>query len=126
MLSTIKVGKITTEERLRIRNAELQAEIRQRLPPLPRRKRLLELAISDAYQLIAWRFAGVSISKRDAYDLGMPERRWRRATKVLRRAGVWNRSDVVITDIGEARQAIDTLRRRTENSGEYRWLFGDR
>lgn len=89
-----------------------------------RRHRLIDLAFRDAMQLIDWRFGGIDISRRNAVEMGMPERRVRRAQAVLYRAGVWNRVDIIVTDYAECRQQVDVLRRRAENSGEYRWLFG--
>jgi hypothetical protein len=105
----------------------LKAEIRQRIPLHPKRKRIFEQAINDSYMLLGLAFAGISTSRDDMVGIGMSERRWRWAMPVLYRAGLRNKAGVwTVTDIDEARRSIDEVRRRAETSGEYRWLFGDR
>ena len=114
------------EQRLQLRIEELKAEIRQRIPLYPKRKRIFDRAIHDSYTLLGLAFAGESTSRDDMVRLGMSERRWRWAIPVLYRAGLRNRAGVwTVTNIDVGRRCIDGVRRQAEESGDYRWLFGD-
>lgn len=50
--------------------------------------RLLHRTQSDATQLVVWRFAGYSVSRRNAATYGMSARRWAWAVALLRLAKV--------------------------------------
>lgn len=76
--------------RLEVQVATVQAENRRlrRLTANGRQGRLLERSAHDARQLVAWRFAGYSIARRQAMSYGMSERRWAWALALLKLAGV--------------------------------------
>ncbi len=124
MLKPLQAPSLDQSDALRIENATLRAEVRRRLPLVPRRKRLVDQAFADAKLLIDWRYGGMSITQRGAYNMGMGRRRWSRAVTVLHRAGIWNRVDVVVDEYEECLRLLGNLQRRAANTGAYRWLFG--
>jgi hypothetical protein len=83
--------------------------------------RILHRAAADARQLVAWRFAGYSVSRRHCERYGMGQYRWAWAMAVLRCAGIVpypGDSDAFqVEDLDAAIARIDQEVRRTEASG---------
>ena len=73
-----------------VKVATLQAENKRlrRLTINGKTGRLLARTAADARQLVAWRFAGYSISRRNAASYGMSARRWAWAVAMLRLAKI--------------------------------------
>src|SRR5512147_6920 len=77
-------------ERATVHNSTLAAENRRlrRMTANGRAGRLLHRTAADAKQLCAWRWAGFSVSRRNALSYGMSRRRWAWAVALLERARV--------------------------------------
>jgi hypothetical protein len=73
-----------------VKLATVQAENRRlrRLTANGRQGRILSRASADAKQMIAWRWAGFSVSRAAALSYGMSRRRWAWAVALLERARV--------------------------------------
>jgi hypothetical protein len=73
-----------------VKLATVQAENRRlrRLTANGRQGRILHRASADAKQMIAWRWAGFSVSRDAALSYGMSRRRWAWAVALLERARV--------------------------------------
>jgi len=103
-------------QRAAVKLATVQAENR-RLRKMTRNGkagRLLHQAAVDAAQLVGWRFADYSVSRRAAESYSMPRRRWewgvamlRWARVIDRSADVWLDDAFVVTEPAEAQRLID-------------------
>lgn len=67
----------------------LRAELRGRPRRIKLREQLLKQAKVDAQTLYEWEMAGLVCSRREWVEMGMSERRWRRAYPLLRRLRKW-------------------------------------
>lgn len=109
-----------TLQRLMMENSHLRAENR-RLRKLKRnagRGRILERAMADATAMLAWRFAGYSISRAKARDLGITERRWEWARALLQVARVHDGNDVTEPDFDAALRKLAAAHDRIEAQGD--------
>ena len=109
-----------TLQRLMMENSHLRAENR-RLRKLKRnagRGRILERAMADATALLAWRFAGYSISRAKARDLGITERRWEWARALLQVARVHDGADITDPDFDAALRKLAAAHDRIEATGD--------
>lgn len=117
-------------ERATVQNATLAAENR-RLRKMTRngaQGRLLHRAAADARQLVGWRAAGYSVSRRACYSYGMSVRRWQWAVGLLRLArildvGVVVADDFLLDDVQDCLQAIDRAVTVVEGGGWERLLL---
>ena len=109
-----------TLQRLMMENSHLRAENR-RLRKLKRnagRGRILERAMADATAMLAWRFAGYSISRAKARDLGITERRWEWARALLLVARIHDGNDVTEPDFDAALRKLAAAHDRIEAQGD--------
>ena len=97
-----------TLQRLAIDNAQLRAENR-RLRKLSVNRghgRIVTRALDDAAAMLAWRFAGYSISRESCRELGLSERRWEWARALLWAARIHDGQDLTEDDFESAKRAI--------------------
>ena len=109
-----------TLQRLMMENSHLRAENR-RLRKLKRnagRGRILERAMADATAMLAWRFAGYSISRAKARDLGITERRWEWARALLLVARIHDGGDITEPDFDAALRKLAAAHDRIEATGD--------
>ena len=94
---------------LRAKIATLSAENRKlrRVAKYSRQDALLERIKVDAQQLLVWRFSGLSISRRNAVEMGMSRRRWSWARALLQHARIHDDQDVTAADFDGALAALD-------------------
>lgn len=111
-------------ERLRVQLATALAENRRlrRMTQNGRQGKILHRAAADARQIVAWRFAGYSVSRRHCQTYGMSQSRWAWAIALLRAAGViaWPGTDAdafVIDDLDDVLSRLDREVARIEASG---------
>jgi hypothetical protein len=73
-----------------VKLATVQAENRRlrRMTQNGRTGRILHRTAADARQLVAWRFAGYSVTRRNCESYGMTQQRWAWGIAMLRAAGV--------------------------------------
>lgn len=111
-------------DRVRVSLATVQAENRRlrRMTTNGKLGRVLHRAAADARQLVTWRFAGYSVSRRNCEGYGMTQRRWAWAMALLRAARIVaypGDSDAFqVQDLNDCIARIDTEVRRTEASGD--------
>jgi hypothetical protein len=77
---------LSKNDRLTLENAKLYQEVvylRRRVHQRERQFRLIQAAHADALIMATWYIAGLSISRRDCLNAGMPVRRWARARALL-------------------------------------------
>lgn len=74
-----------------------------------RRGRLLERTAADARQLVAWRWAGFSVSRGAALSYGMSRRRWHWCIALLERARVIAPDARYVDDAFEVEDLADAL-----------------
>jgi hypothetical protein len=84
--------------------------------------RLLQCAAGDALQLVAWRAAGYSVTRRNCEGYGMSRRRWVWAVGLLKLARVLgdqvgSADSFLIEDVEECRLAIERAVRAVESRG---------
>lgn len=101
-------------EQAHVKVATLQSENRRlrKLTANGKRGRLLHRAAADARQLVGWRAAGYSITRRNVVSYGMPIRRWQWAIGLLKVARVVDTQlaaadDFLFDDTADCLQAID-------------------
>ncbi|MFN8468579.1 MAG: hypothetical protein U0X20_23675 [Caldilineaceae bacterium] len=104
-------------ETLRAENRRLR-----RLTKNGKQGRILHRAAADAKQLVGWRFAGYSVSRRNVESYGMSRRRWIWAIGLLRVARVLDTdSDVadrfLLETIDECLAAIERAVNIVEQGG---------
>ena len=91
-------------QRLVLENAQLRKENRalRKLKVNAGQGRILNRAMADATALLAWRFAGYSISRVKARELGITEHRWEWARALLMAARIHDGADVTEPDFDVA------------------------
>ena len=92
------------------------------------RGRLLHRAAADARQIVTWRAAGFSVSRRQCYGYGMSIRRWQWGIALLRLGRVLDSEtpiadDFLIDDLDECLSAIDRAVTIAESGGWERLLM---
>ena len=117
-------------DRLRVQLATVQAENRRlrKMTTNGKTARILHRAAADARQLVAWRFAGYSVTRRQCESYGMGQYRWAWAMALLRAAGVvpypGDTDAFVVEDLDNAVARIDQQVKITEQSGSLARLRG--
>jgi hypothetical protein len=107
-----------------VKLATVQAENRRlrRMTQNGRMGRILHRTAADARQLVAWRFADYSVSRRNCESYGMSQQRWAWAIAMLRAAGIVaypGDTDVfTVEDRDECIAMIDYEVRRIEGRGD--------
>ena len=117
-------------EHAQVKVSTLQSENR-RLRKMTRngaQGRLLHRAAADARQIVGWRAAGYSVSRRNCYNYGMPVRRWQWAIALLRLARILDANvviadDFLVEDVADCLQAIDKAVTVAESGGWERLLM---
>ena len=104
---------------LRAKIATLSAENRKlrRVAKYSRQDALLERVRVDAQQLLVWRFSGLSISRRNAVEMGMSRRRWQWARALLQHARIHDDDDLTCTDFDGALAALDASANYLQRAG---------
>lgn len=100
-------------EQAHVKLATVQSENRRlrKLTANGKRGRLLHRAAADARQLVGWRFAGYSITRRNAESYGMTRRRWIWAVGLLRVGRVLDNNesadDFILDNLNDCLAAVD-------------------
>jgi hypothetical protein len=85
--------------------------------------RILHRAAADARQIVAWRWAGYSVTRRKCESYGMGQYRWAWAMALLRVAGVapypGDTDNFLVEDLDDATARIDQAVRMTEASRRF-------
>lgn len=112
-------------DRLRVQLATALAENRRlrRMTTNGRVGRILHRTAADARTIVAWRFAGYSVSRRQCASYGLGFQRWSWAVALLRAAGViaWPGNDTdafQVEDVTEVLDKLDREVRRIEAAGD--------
>jgi hypothetical protein len=107
-----------------VKLATVQAENRRlrRMTQNGKQGRLLHRAAADARQLVGWRAAGYSVTRRNALSYGMSIRRWQWAIALLKLARVLDSQVAVadafvLDDVADCLQAIDHAVKVVEAGG---------
>ena len=118
------------QDRLRVALATVQAENRRlrRMTQNGKAGRILHRAAADARQIVAWRWAGYSVTRRKCESYGMGQYRWAWAMALLRVAGVapypGDTDNFLVEDLDDATARIDQAVRMTEQAGDLSRLRG--
>ena len=110
-------------ERLQVNLATVQSENRRlrRMTTNGKQGNIAHRANADARQLVVWRFANYTISRRQCRNYGLSERRWQWGVAMLRLANIVTLNgsvdDFAIEDFDQCVAAIDKATRRVENNG---------
>ena len=109
-----------TLQRLVLENAQLRKENRylRKLKVNAGTGRILNRAMADATAMLAWRFAGYSISRMKAHDLGITERRWEWARALMLAARIHDGHDITEPDFDAALQRLTAAHDRIEAQGD--------
>lgn len=87
-----------------------------------RQGRILHRTAADARQIVGWRFANYSVSRRNCESYGMTQQRWAWAVAMLRAAGVvpypGDTDAFTVEDLDEALAMIDREVKRIEGRGD--------
>jgi len=107
-------------QRLVLENAQLRKENRylRKLKVNAGTGRILNRAMADATAMLAWRFAGYSISRTKAHDLGITERRWEWARALMMAARIHDGHDVTEPDFDFALTQLTKAHDRIEAQGD--------
>ena len=111
-------------DKLRVQLATVQAENRRlrKMTVNGKNGRILHRAAADARQIVAWRFAGYSVTRRACESYGMTQYRWAWAMALLRAALIvpypGDSDDFRVDDLDAAAQRIEKQVRLTEASGD--------
>ena len=111
-------------EHATVKLATAQAENRRlrRMTTNGRMGRILHRTAADARQLVGWRFAGYSVSRRNCASYGMTQRRWAWGMAMLRAAGIvpypGDSDAFTVETLEEALGMIDSEVRRIEARGD--------
>ena len=110
-------------DKLRVKLATVQAENRRlrKMTQNGKNGRILHRAAADARQIVAWRFAGYSVTRRACAGYGMTQYRWAWAMALLRAAMIvpypGDSDSFQVQDLDAAIRRIETHVRITEASG---------
>ncbi len=117
-------------ERATVQNSTLAAENRRlrKMTANGAQGRLLHRAAADARQIVGWRAAGYSVSRRNCYSYGMSVRRWQWAIALLRLARILDANvviadDFLVEDVADCLAAIDRAVTVAESGGWERLLM---
>ncbi len=107
-------------QRLMLENAQLRKENRalRKLKVNAGQGRILNRAMADATAMLAWRFAGYSISRVKARELGITEHRWEWARALMRTARIHDGADVIEPDFDAALRQLTAAHDRIEAQGD--------
>ena len=111
-------------DRVRVKLATVQAENRRlrKMTSNGKHGRVLHRAAADARQIVAWRFAGYSVTRRACAGYGMTQYRWAWAMALLRAAMIvpypGDSDSFQVQDLDAAIRRIETHVRITEESGD--------
>ena len=111
-------------DKLRVKLATVQAENRRlrKMTQNGKNGRILHRAAADARQIVAWRFAGYSVTRRACAGYGMTQYRWAWAMALLRAAMIvpypGDSDSFQVQDLDAAIRRIETHVRITEESGD--------
>ena len=111
-------------DRVRVKLATVQAENRRlrKMTQNGKHGRILHRAAADARQIVAWRFAGYSVTRRNCESYGMSQQRWAWAMAMLRSGGIVRYpgdSDAFqVEDFDECLAKIDREVKRVEAAGD--------
>lgn len=121
---SIRVYSPAELDRVRVKLATVQAENRRlrKMTTNGKAGRILHRAAADARQIVAWRFAGYSVTRRACESYGMTQYRWAWAMALLRAAEIvpypGDSDNFRVEDLDTATRRIDTQVRLTEASGD--------
>ena len=111
-------------DRLAVQLATVQAENRRlrRLTDNGRQGSILHRASADATQIVGWRFANYSVSRRQCQSYGMSERRWMWAMALLKLAGIipmecTYADDFLVDELSEIESRLARAVRKVEGNG---------
>ena len=106
--------------RLATENSHLRAENRRlrKMKVNSGRGRILNRAFDDATAMLAWRFAGFSISRDSCRGLGISERRWEWARALLIVARIHDGSDITEPDFDAALTRLAAAHDRIAAQGD--------
>ena len=130
MTTSVQTYSRAELDRLRVQLATVQAENRRlrRMTQNGKAGRILHRAAADARQIVAWRWAGYSVTRRKCESYGMGQYRWAWAMALLRVAGVapypGDTDNFLVEDIDDATARIDQAVRMTEQAGDLSRLRG--
>jgi hypothetical protein len=111
-------------EHATVKLATAQAENRRlrRMTTNGRMGRILHRTAADARQIVGWRFANYSVSRRNCESYGMSQQRWAWAVAMLRAAGVvpypGDTDAFTVEDLDAALAMIDQEVKRIESRGD--------
>ena len=111
-------------DRLRVQLATVQAENRRlrKMTTNGKLGRVLHRTAADARQIVGWRFAGYSVTRRMCESYGMSQQRWAWAMAMLRAAGIvkypGDSDDFQVEDLDECLGKIDREVKRIEATGD--------
>lgn len=111
-------------EHATVKLATAQAENRRlrRMTTNGRMGRILHRTAADARQIVGWRFANYSVSRRNCESYGMSQQRWAWAVAMLRAAGVvaypGDTDAFTVEDLDAALGMIDQEVKRIEARGD--------
>lgn len=114
----------TQLEHATVKLATAQAENRRlrRMTTNGRMGRILHRTAADARQIVGWRFANYSVSRRNCESYGMSQQRWAWAVAMLRAAGVvpypGDTDAFTVEDLDAALGMIDQEVKRIESRGD--------
>jgi hypothetical protein len=114
----------TQLDTLTVKNATLAAENRRlrRMTTNGRMGRILHRTAADARQIVGWRFANYSVSRRNCESYGMTQQRWAWGMALLRAAGIvpypGDSDAFTVESLDEALAMIDSEVKRIAARGD--------
>ena len=111
-------------EHASVKLATVQAENRRlrKMTTNGRMGRILHRTAADARQIVGWRFANYSVTRRNCESYGMSQQRWAWGMALLRAAGIvpypGDTDSFAVEDLDEALALIDQEVKRIEARGD--------